>query len=445
MRISIMTGQSQFSADLASLLKHTTSVLDSFTAIKNDVHQMNGGVGILQDALGLVETRIQNEEQRLENLKQTQKAYDQFLENTLNTDREVAQMVEQNQEEFYKVNPWARPSIIMKIRELAEKILKLLRGDRDQKQPNFILPHILPDPFHLTPFMFFGGVVAANGLENLALTGTAGGAAAATSGENPINRSYSKFSTGDKTKEGTIFGLESKGKFSADALGYSVSQEKSDSHKYSDGRSIEGHVGQVSGEGSVGWASGNFGISAINGDAIAEYGVGKGIYGNIEANVSAIKGEIDGGIDTKYLGTKTGASGDLLDAGAGAGLGIGQQKDGSYGISAHVKAAANIANGEVHQEINVLGLKVRASVSGSIGSAGVDVGGYVTNRGIGVNGAIALGAGAGLDLSIDWNGVPEKVNEIAEDVKQVANNVKNVANQGLDLARDAWHSFQSLF
>lgn len=71
---------------------------------------MNGGLGILQNAVGDIDARIQAEESKRTSLQTAQQKCNSFFTLVSKTDNSCAEMVTQNQDEFYRVNQWAMPS-----------------------------------------------------------------------------------------------------------------------------------------------------------------------------------------------------------------------------------------------------------------------------------------------------------------------------------------------
>ncbi|MBR3630055.1 MAG: hypothetical protein IKN55_06245 [Oscillospiraceae bacterium] len=95
---------------LGTLTKGSEAMLFAFNNLKRFTYNINGGVGILQDALGGIEARISVDESRAANLKQTGTQVDAFIRQVRTTDSGVAELVVQNQDAFYEVNAWARPA-----------------------------------------------------------------------------------------------------------------------------------------------------------------------------------------------------------------------------------------------------------------------------------------------------------------------------------------------
>jgi len=100
---------SGFQSDFGKMMKDQQKVVESFTDVKNATYRANGGVGKLQTALDHIDARIKTEETKVENLAKVQQDTDDFIELADKVDKKVAELVKKNQNEFYRVNPWARP------------------------------------------------------------------------------------------------------------------------------------------------------------------------------------------------------------------------------------------------------------------------------------------------------------------------------------------------
>lgn len=119
MRIEIISGRnggtatiSGFQTDYTSLLSETDSVIGALNRMKSYTYSMNGGLGILQNAVGDIDARIQTEETKRTALQAAQQKCNSFFTLVSQTDNSCAGMVSQNQEEFYQVNQWAAPSAL---------------------------------------------------------------------------------------------------------------------------------------------------------------------------------------------------------------------------------------------------------------------------------------------------------------------------------------------
>lgn len=119
MRIEIISGRnggtatiSGFQTDYTSLLSETDSVIGALNRMKSYTYSMNGGLGILQNAVGDIDARIQTEETKRTALQAAQQKCNSFFTLVSQTDNSCAQLVTQNQDEFYSVNQWSAPSAL---------------------------------------------------------------------------------------------------------------------------------------------------------------------------------------------------------------------------------------------------------------------------------------------------------------------------------------------
>ncbi|MBE6843090.1 MAG: hypothetical protein E7510_09730 [Ruminococcus sp.] len=101
-----------YQTDFSSLLDRSDALISSVSAVKKYIFMMNGGVGVLQGALDLVDTRLTLEKGRKNDLVNMQDKVAGFIEIVRNTDNAVSQQVSKNQNEFYAVYPWAKPSVL---------------------------------------------------------------------------------------------------------------------------------------------------------------------------------------------------------------------------------------------------------------------------------------------------------------------------------------------
>lgn len=73
---------------------------------------MNGGIGLLQGAVDSIDVRIGQEETRKSNLLNAQTKINGFVELVNATDAVVSEQVTKNQDEFYHLNTWSKPSAL---------------------------------------------------------------------------------------------------------------------------------------------------------------------------------------------------------------------------------------------------------------------------------------------------------------------------------------------
>lgn len=116
MRIEINAGGlgagiavAEYQLNMASFISDTEDVISSFKAVTARTYDLSGGVGTLQDAVEEINARIRREEDRFQAAQDVRQKSNDFLELAIRVDRQVAELVELNQEEFYQVNPWLRP------------------------------------------------------------------------------------------------------------------------------------------------------------------------------------------------------------------------------------------------------------------------------------------------------------------------------------------------
>ena len=121
---------SNMQESIDSLLQKSEALVSALQSIRSYTYSMNGGVGILQDAVSNLDARLQAEEAKKSSLTSTKTKIGSFMEYVVKIDAQVADAVDQNQEEFYRVNGWARPSAVVTIIESwYSKVKKwLLRG-----------------------------------------------------------------------------------------------------------------------------------------------------------------------------------------------------------------------------------------------------------------------------------------------------------------------------
>ncbi len=116
MRIEINAGGlggslaiAEYQSNMSSFITSAESVISSFKAVKNKTYDLSGGVGNLQDALDNIDARIKSEEEKKATAVAIQQKSNDFLELAMRVDKQVATLVNQNKDEFYKVNPWLKP------------------------------------------------------------------------------------------------------------------------------------------------------------------------------------------------------------------------------------------------------------------------------------------------------------------------------------------------
>ncbi|NBH71636.1 hypothetical protein D3Z51_06290 [Clostridiaceae bacterium] len=216
--------------------------------------------------------------------------------------------------------------------------------------------------------------------------------------------------------EGTLLAKILSGEFS-----YAITGIDEHNIGASIGGNAEGSVGKLEIDGSLLNALRNHGeiaflTGAVSGRAgmhlIRDDKPSPGVYISTEAGGSAL--HISDRLEIDPLGTDSEGiygigeiEGDLLgaEAYAKAGVGyLGTDADGSdvYGLEAGIGAEYYLAKGTISSGFNLFGIEVKGGLTGKIGGAGAELGGGMTNQGIDISGGLGLGAGVGVELSIDW-------------------------------------------
>lgn len=117
MRIEISSGSfgdaavSELQSNFATYINDAESIISSFKTVKESTIGLNGGVGNLQGALDNVDSRIQYEDNKLQEAKNVQNKVNEFISLAARVDDSVSGKVDNNKNEFYRVNPWLKPAV----------------------------------------------------------------------------------------------------------------------------------------------------------------------------------------------------------------------------------------------------------------------------------------------------------------------------------------------
>ena len=117
MRIEINTGGVgslsllQHQMDMTQFLSDADSVINCFKTVKNNVCDLPGGVGNLEDAVNNLNARIAQEEARKAEAVEIKNKTESFIDLAQRVDQQVGSLVNRNKEEFYRINPWLRPPV----------------------------------------------------------------------------------------------------------------------------------------------------------------------------------------------------------------------------------------------------------------------------------------------------------------------------------------------
>lgn len=99
----------ELQSDINDLISSSYRVIDCFETIRSFTYNINGGVGNLQGAVDDISARIQAESDRCTALEELKTQVTNFIDDVRRIDSEVSELVDASKEEFYEVNPWARP------------------------------------------------------------------------------------------------------------------------------------------------------------------------------------------------------------------------------------------------------------------------------------------------------------------------------------------------
>lgn len=117
MRLELNTGSRMFTGadihdfqkDISSLISSSEEMVSRLKKINSLTYSLNGGVGVLENAIEQINYRIEEENEKIDTLKEIQTKASSFADLVISVDKEVGKTVAKNKEEFYKVNPWSRP------------------------------------------------------------------------------------------------------------------------------------------------------------------------------------------------------------------------------------------------------------------------------------------------------------------------------------------------
>ena len=101
----------EFGFSIEALDDSLDAMISSFQAVKNAVNNLEGGAGNLSDAVSSLQKRIYTEENKKRNLSDFSGRFNDFLDLAVSIDREAAQHVTQNRDEFYRLNEHLRPAV----------------------------------------------------------------------------------------------------------------------------------------------------------------------------------------------------------------------------------------------------------------------------------------------------------------------------------------------
>lgn len=102
---------SEMQGNLATYIDNAEDIISSFKTVKESTIGLNGGTGNLQGALDSLDSRIQNEARKLQDARNVQNRVDNFISLVSRVDNLVSEKMNNNKDEFYRVNSWLKPAI----------------------------------------------------------------------------------------------------------------------------------------------------------------------------------------------------------------------------------------------------------------------------------------------------------------------------------------------
>lgn len=100
---------SDYHSNIGSFINRSKRMVSTFKAVTNLTYNMNGGVGNLQGAVNQIEKRIAADETKTSAIEAVESKSSDFIELARRTDIEASVAVNRSKNEFYRVNPWAKP------------------------------------------------------------------------------------------------------------------------------------------------------------------------------------------------------------------------------------------------------------------------------------------------------------------------------------------------
>jgi len=129
--LSGLVAIAEFGFSVEALDDDIDAMISSFQAVKNAVYNLEGGIGNLDEAIDSLQKRIYTEENKKHNLSDLSVRFNDFLDLAVSIDRDAAQHVRQNRDEFYRLNEHLRPVIYIEddgwhpFRDLGEALYDL--------------------------------------------------------------------------------------------------------------------------------------------------------------------------------------------------------------------------------------------------------------------------------------------------------------------------------
>lgn len=160
--------------------------------------------------------------------------------------------------------------------------------------------------------------------------------------------------------------------------------------------SIEGKYGDAALTGSFLSAGAHAGISLDMTDENGNFN--PSFSAEAEAKASVLSGQMEGKLGNDQFNMHGGAAGDLVGAGANAGIAISAEE-----IKMEAGAEAYLAKGEVTGGFSLFGIKIDTTLEGKAGAVGGSVGFDKTATSVEIGAGLSALLGVGIDVAIDWS------------------------------------------
>lgn len=449
------------SQQIDELMNQASSMTSGLNILKQGIYNMNGGVGCLQNALDNIGFRITQAETHNSNLSQVKQKTEAFITFTRNVDKTVSGIVSSNNEEFYKVNSWANPSISINpdgvlLGFFDEWISKGKQwiDDRD----SIMIPFGTTGLTAAAGFLNSaggGGGLSSDAEESSGVTITGSG----SSGKVEDGKASGSLLSGSIEGNGAFVGFDTSGKLEGELAGSSVKasaggswnlQEKNASISAS--AEAEVHLAKGSVSGNIGLLGGKVEGSVGNVGAKGEVGAsffrdGKcspSLGASASAEASVAKGSVQANFGSDEYDVHAKANGSVLTAKAKAEASVGvityfDESSGrttrAFGAGAEVGAEAYLAEGTISGGVTICGIKFDIGVSGKAGGAGAKAGGQVTTNNIAVEADLGLGVGVGVKFNIDFSGFENPLDDIGDTLEDIGDSIGEAVN---DIAESDW-------
>lgn len=126
------------------------------------------------------------------------------------------------------------------------------------------------------------------------------------------------------------------------------------------------------------------------------------LYVGSEGTAHGLKIEGNSTLGSDNYNIHSSAEGSLFYAQGQAEVRVGSLGDEEYGVEAKVGGKFYSAHGGAKSSITIMGIDINTEVSGGLGGAAFQGGVSYTNKGMSLNSDLGLGAGIGLDITVDW-------------------------------------------